>query len=230
MSYASWAHVSPTSGSGTESGFATNWTADVHTGRNQRTTSAQYSTGSITRTANIIQAGADLFINVTNPSGTTNAQHGGSSTYNASSSGGSLTIQGTTNAKSLNYTLQSIQGVDESLALTLPATYTANSNTTTKGANITGDPGQTAAFGFSIPLTIPENTTVGTLGCMVVIEGSDGNGSTVTWNVTIIVAAGEPYLFLNKMDSTTDAIVNLTAAGTPAQTITVFSNTSWNIS
>lgn len=227
MAYASWAHVSPSSGSGNSS---TSWTADANTGRNQRTTTAQYKAGSITRTANIIQAGAPLFITVTNPAGTSDAQHGGTSTYNASNSGGSLNITGTTNAKKITYSLQSISGVDGSLAITLPANYTANSNSTVNAANISGDPGATAQFAFSIPLTIPANSTVGTLGCLIHIVGEDANNNTCSWDVTIIETAGDAYLFLNKEDSVDDVTVNLSAAGTPAQTVNVISNTSWTVS
>lgn len=226
MAYANWAHVSPQSGSGNSS---TSWTADVNTGRSERRTSAQYKAGSITRTANIIQAGASVFINVTNPPGTSDVQGGGTSSYSAASSGGNLNIVGTTNAKKLTYSLQFISGVGGQLNISLPANYTANSNSTTNGANISGDPGATAAFAFSIPLTIPANSTEGTLGCLVHIVGEDANNNTCTWDVTIIEASEDPYLFLDKMDSVTDVTVNLSAAGTPAQTVAVYSNTSWTV-
>lgn len=227
MAYASWAHVSPQSGSGNG---ATNWTGDSNTGRNQRTTTAQYKAGSIIRTANIIQAGSPVFINVTNPAGTADAQNGGTSTYNAANTGGNLTIQGTTNAVKLTYSIQSIQGVDGSLSIVLPNSYTANSNSTVNGATITGDPGASAAFSFSIPLTLPANTTVDTLGCLIHIVGEDASNNTCEWDVTIIEAAGDAYLYLDKMNNVTDITVNLSAAGTPAQTVNVLSNTSWTIS
>ena len=84
MSYASWAHVNPSSGSGNSS---TSWTADANTGRSERTTTASYSAGSITRTATIKQAGAPLSILLTSPSGTQNQQGGGSSDASASNTG-----------------------------------------------------------------------------------------------------------------------------------------------
>ena len=78
------------------------------------------------------------------PSGTPNASGGGTSSYNAPNTGGNLTITGTTNAYKLTYSLSSTSGVDGSLAIVLPANYTANSNSTANGAAVSGDPGATA--------------------------------------------------------------------------------------
>ena len=60
-----------------------------------------------------------------------------------------LTIEGTTNSSKLTFSLAS----GGSLPLTLPATYLANSLTTNNGAAITGDPGATQEFPFSIQFT-----------------------------------------------------------------------------
>lgn len=225
MAYANWARVTPSSGSGNQT---TSWTAEQNTGRNQRQTTAYYQAGSISRTATIIQAGSPLYINVTNPSGTQDGNGGGSSQYSTTNSGGTLTIQGKTNAKSLTYSAIGISGVDDVLALTLPSSYTANSSVTQNGANISGDPGKANEFQFSISLTIPQNQTSGTLGCGIMIIGNDENNSVVTWQVNIIQAAGAAYLWVEK-ENQTSVTVNLPYTGTPAQTVDVISNTSWTV-
>lgn len=227
----SWAHVSPSSGSGNGT---TNWTADANTARNhQRNFDAYYVAGSITRTAHIIQAGAALFITGNTPTSQSDSQGGGTSQYSASNAGGNLSIQGTTNAKKITYSLQSAtgHGISESLAITLPSSYTANSASTSNGAAISGDPGyNTGAFSFTIPVTIPTNDSIAIRGCMVhIVAEGDTASETAVWDITIIQAAGDPYLFLDKMDNVNDVTVNLTAEGTPAVPVTVYSNTSWTV-
>lgn len=225
MAYANWARVTPSSGSGNQT---TSWTAEQNTGRNQRQTTAYYQAGSISRIATIIQAGSPLYINVTNPSGTPDGNGGGTSQYSTTNSGGTLTIQGKTNAKSLEYTAIGISGVDDVLQLTLPEYYTANSALTQNRANVSGDPGKAAEFQFQISVQIPQNQTAGTLGCGITITGTDGNNSYVSWQVNIIQAAGSAYLWVEK-ENQTSVTVNLSYTGTPAQTVDVISNTSWTV-
>lgn len=226
-----WAHVSPSSGSGNGT---TNWTADANTARNhQRSFDAYYVAGSITRTAHIIQAGADLFINGVNPTSSSDQQGGCTSLYNASNAGGNLSIQGTTNAKKITYSLQSAtgHGISGSIAITLPSSYTANSSSTDNGDPISGDPGyNTGAFSFTIPITIPQNPSTEIHGCVIhIVAEGDTASETVIWDVTIVQAAGDAYLFLDKLNNVNDITVNIPAAGTPAQTVAVLSNTSWTI-
>ena len=231
MAIPSWAHVSPSSGSGNDT---TSWTADANTARNhQRNFDAYYVAGSITRTAHIIQAGAELFITGTNPSSSSDSQGGCTSLYNASNAGGNLSIQGTTNAKKITYSLQSAtgHGIAGSIAITLPSSYTANSASTNNGSAISGDPGyNTGAFSFTIPITIPQNSSTEIHGCMIhIVAEGDTASETVVWDITIVQAAADPYLFLDKMDNVNDVTINLSAAGTPAQTMAVLSNTSWTV-
>lgn len=229
MAIQNWASVSPQSGSGNGS---TTWTAQVNTARHtQRSFDAYYTAGSITRTVHIIQAGSDLYINGSNPQASSDGAGSSTSLYNASNAGGNLTIQGNTNAKKITYETQTVtgHGVEASLAIQLPSSYTANGATTNNGANITGDPGLQGEFSFSFPITIPQNASMEVRGCIIHIEAQgDTSSETESWDITIVQAAADPYLWVGKT-SQTEATVSLNAEG-DAQTLAVYSNTSWTVS
>lgn len=200
MAYASWVSPNKTTGNGNDT---VAWTGSVHTGRSARTTSATFSASGVeSKTLTIIQAGATEFVTV-------------ESTAAVAKAGGTVTITGTSNSSKLTFSLTGTNGI----GLTLPASYTANSVTTTNGAAITGDPGAVQQYTFSITFTgISENTTVDPRTSQITVTA---NGSqTSTCDVT--QAAGDAYLTI---DPTT---INLTAAGT-AVNVTVSSNTSWSI-
>ena len=228
MAKPEWASVSPgTSGSGSPTGYTTSWTATARTGRSGRSGTASYKSGSLTRTLTINQLGATLFIEMTNPAGTATSG-GGTSTYNIPSTSGTITLTGKSNAKKLTFSLANSQDTAGMLDITLPNTYTAGGVTTNNGVAITGDPGNEQEFAFSISFSVTANSTVGNLGRVVHIEGEGDNNETYTWDITIIQAAGEAYLWLGKVGDTTVSIT-IPAAGTPAQDVLVFSNTSWTI-
>jgi hypothetical protein len=73
----------------------------------------------------------------------------------ADKTAGKVTITGKTNSKSLTFAF-----VGDSVDVTLPSTYTASGKSTSNGAAITGDPGASAEFAFSITLDIPLNDTI----------------------------------------------------------------------
>ena len=201
MAYASWVTPNKTTGNGNDT---VSWTGQNHTGRNSRTTTATFSASGVeSKTLTIIQAGLTEFVSV-------------DATASVAKAGGSVTITGTSNSPKLTF---SITGTDN-IGLTLPATYTANSVTTTNGAAITGDPGAAQQYTFSITFTgIGENTSISARTAQITVT-ADG-AQTTTCDIT--QAAGDAYLTISP------TTINLTAAGT-AVNVSVSSNTSWTVS
>lgn len=231
MAKAPWAIPNTLSGSGNST---TSWTATAYEGRTARETTAVYmdTNGMYSRNCHITQAGKLLFITLSNPSGTS-SNNGGTSNYSAQQAGETLTITGRTNAASITYETFGLDPgeVDGSINVRLSETYTANSTTTTNGVAITGDPGSGQGFNFSIPVTIPENTQLdSTLGIGIRITASDGNGNTAVWQIRITQVGVASYLYIGSNGNTQDISITIPADGTPAQSVNVYSNTSWTIS
>lgn len=204
MAYASWANPNKTSGNGNDT---VSWSASEHTGRNNRTTTATFSaSGTEDKTLTIIQSGKTEFVTI-------------ESTAAVAKAGGTVTITGTSNSSKLTFTLTGTNGI----GLTLPATYTANSVSTNNGAAITGDPGATQQYNFSITFTgIDENTTIASKTSQLTV--TPNSGSSAASVCTITQAAGDAYLTISPNS------ITIPAAGTPAQSVSVSSNTNWSIS
>jgi len=201
MAYASWVTPNKVSGSGNDS---VSWTGSAHTGRSSRTTTATFAASGVeSKTLTIIQAGKTEFVDIDD-------------TASVSKSGGTLTITGTTNSSKLTFSLTG----SNDIGLVLPASYLANSVSTNNGAAITGDPGASQQFTFSITFTgIGENTSIDALVSQLTVTTNNGTTDTCT----ITQAAGDAYLTISP------TTINLTAAGT-AVSVSVSSNTSWTIS
>ena len=201
MSYASWLTPSKLSGSGNDS---VNVTANAsNTGRNSRSTTVTFKAvgvSDVVRTVN--QAGKPEFALFS------------SSTAAADKLGQTLTLSGTSNSSELTFSL----GTDN-IGLTLPSTYTAAGTTTNNGAAITGDPGATQEYAWSIVFTIPANTGTTALTTQVVVTDDGGNQSTCT----ITLAAGDATL------SVSPNSVDLPWDGSTSGTFTVTSNTNWTV-
>ena len=202
MAYASWVTPNKVSGSGNDT---VSWTGSAHTGRSSRTTTATFSASGVeSKTLTIIQAGKTEFVDMDD-------------TATVAKTGGTVTISGTSNSSKLTF---SITGTDN-IGLTLPASYTANSVSTTNGASITGDPGATQQYAFSITFTgIGANTGTSALTAQITVTDNAGHTDTCT----ITQAAGDATL------SISPTTINLTAAGVADNSVTVTSNTSWSIS
>lgn len=202
MAYASWVTPNKTSGSGNDT---VSWTGSTHTGRSSRTTTATFSASGVeSKTLTIIQAGKTEFVDLDN-------------TATVAKTGGTVTISGTSNSSKLTF---SLTGTDN-IGLTLPASYTANSVSTTNGASITGDPGATQEYSFSITFSnIGANGSVSDLTAQLTVTDNAGHTDTCT----ITQAAGDATL------SISPTTINLTAAGVADNSVTVTSNTSWSIS
>lgn len=200
MAYASWAHPSKTQGNGDDS---VTWTGSPHTGRVQRTTQATFAAAGVTsKLLTINQAGKQEFVDMDD-------------TASISQDGGNTTISGTTNSKKLTFSKS-----NDNIGITLPAQYNAGGVQTNNGAEITGDPGASAQFNFSIGLTgIGANPGVTPRTCQLIV--TDDAGHTDTCLIT--QAAGAAYLTISP------TTIDLNADG-DEQSVAVSSNTSWSIS
>ena len=201
MAYASWVTPSKTSGSGDDT---VSWSATEHTGRTARTTTATFSASGVeSKTLTITQSGASEFVTI-------------DATATVAKTGGSVTITGTSNSPKLTFT----ETGTDNIGIDLPATYTANSVSTNNGAAISGDPGATQAYAFSITISnIAANT--GTSSKTSQITVTPDSGTAAVCNIT--QAGADPTL------SISPSSITIPAAGT-AQSVSVTSNTSWSIS
>ena len=206
MAYANWLVPSKTQGSGNDT---VNVTAGTdNTGRSPRQTAMTFKAANCEDVVrNVIQAGKPEFVNI-------------QSAAAVSKDGvATLTIEGTSNSSKLTFSLAS----GGTLVLTLPGTYLANSLTTNNGAAITGDPGATQEFPFSIQFTdIPRNLVLSEKTAQLIV--TDNAGHTATCVIT--QAAGDPIL------EVTPASVQLDWNAATAQTsasFSVTSNTNWTI-
>ena len=205
MAYASWANPNKTSGNGNDT---VSWSASAHTGREARQTTATFAASGVeSKTLTIIQSGKTEFVSFD------------SATAAVDKTGGTLTITGTSNSSKLTFALTGTNGI----GLVLPSSYTANSVTTNNGTAITGDPGAAQQYAFSITFSnIAENASVSSLTSQLTVTPNSGSSAAVT--CTITQAAGDAYLTISP------ATITIPAAGTPAQSVTVTSNTNWTIS
>jgi hypothetical protein len=198
MAKPNWVTTTPSSGSGNGT---VNVGGSVHTGRSQRTGTLTYkATGVTDITQNMSQEAKPEFVSINNVS--------------AAKEGGTVTITGSTNSSKLTFSL----GTGD-ITVTLPDNYSAGGATTANGAVITGDPGASAQFEFSLPITVPENETIAATTRAVIVTANGGQQATST----ISQAAGDPTLTVSP------GSITLTAAGT-AVAVTVTSNTNWTVS
>lgn len=205
MAYASWVNPNKTSGNGNDT---VSWSASAHTGREARQTTATFAASGVeSKTLTVIQSGKTEFVSFD------------SATAAVDKAGGTLTITGTSNSSKLTFALTGTNGI----GLVLPSSYTANSVSTTNGAAITGDPGASQQYAFSITFSnIGENTTISSKTSQLTVTPNSGSSAAVTCNIT--QAAGDAYLTISPTS------ITIPAAGTPAQSVSVSSNTNWTIS
>ena len=201
MAKASWAVVNPSSGNGNKTINVSS--SAEHTGRSARNTILTITAANVeAKTVNVTQQGKPEFTN--NNSDTATAVKGGQN----------VTISGVSNSNKLTFSL----GTGD-LNITLPTSYTAGGVTTNNGAAITGDPGATAQYNWSIVITVAENTTIGPISKQIIVTDEGGNTDTCV----LTQAAGDAYLTVSK------SAIELTYQGT-AVSFNVESNTSWTIS
>ena len=200
MAYASWANPNKTSGSGNDT---VNWGASEHTGRLLRTTHATFKADGVNDVdLEINQTGKTEFVDI-------------AASAAVQKTGGTITITGTSNSKKLTFSLSN-NGIN------LPAvtTYIAASQSATSGSDISGDPGATQQYTFSVTFAdIPANTAAAAKTSQLTVTTDNGT----TDSCTITQAAADPTL------SISPATITIPAAGTPAQSVAVTSNTNWTV-
>lgn len=200
MAKANWAVVSPSQGSGNATVNVSSSAA--HTGRNVRTTVLTITAANVAaKTVNVTQQGKPAYVDAIDNAA---AEKGGQN----------VTISGKSNAAKLTFSL----GTGE-LEITLPSQYTAGGVKTNNGTAISGDPGASAEYDFSIVITVPENATIGELSRQIVVSDGDGNTDTCLLTQT----AGDAMLVVSK------TAIELAYTG-EAVSFDITSNTSWVIS
>lgn len=201
MAKASWAVVNPSQGSGNKTVNVTS--SGEHSGRNVRTTTLTITAANVTPVnVTVNQAGKPAYV------------QNNSDTASAAKGGQNVTISGTANSKKLTFTLG-----NGDLPISLPSTYTAASLSTNNGAEISGDPGATQEYNWSIVITVAANAGVTELSRQIIVTDEGGNADTCV----LTQAAGSATLTVNK------TTIELDYQGT-AQSFNITSNTSWTIS
>lgn len=199
MAKANWVKVSPSSGSG-DATVNVSSTA-IHTGRKARTSVLTWKAANVQDVVrSVAQAGKPEFVDIADAA-------------NADKEGKVVTISGVSNSAKLTFSL----GTGD-LLITLPASYKANSVTTNNGASISGDPGASAEYNFSISITVPANEGVVALTRQIIVEDEAGNRDVCT----LKSAAGEAFIIV------AEGIIELDYLGTPVS-VFVDSNTNWTI-
>ena len=200
MAYANWLSPSKTSGNGNDT---VNVSAlSSNTGRNSRSTTVTFKAANcddVLRT--VLQQGK---------AETSSIQ----STAASESTGGTVTITGTSNSSKLTFSLGT-----GTLQLSLPSTYTAAGLTTNNGAAISGDPGAVQEYNFSIAFSVPANTDVGSKSRQIIVTDNAGNA----YICTLTLAAGAAYLNVSPV------YIELPWDGSSSASFTVESNTNWSI-
>ena len=205
MAYSAWLVPSKTSGSGNDT---VNVTAGAdNTGRNARSTNMTFKAANCEDVVRqVTQAGKPEFVSI-------------QATAAIDKTGGTITITGTTNSSKLTFSLAS----GGTLELTLPSRYLANSVSTNNGAAISGDPGASQEFPFSIQFAnVGANPTITAKSVQLIVTDNAGNTATCT----ITQAAGDPTLSVSPASVQLDW--NAATAETSAS-FTVTSNTNWTI-
>ena len=200
MAKANWLKVGPSQGSGNATVNVSS-TAE-HTGRKARTTTLTWKAANVANVVrNVSQAGKPEYVDIADAA-------------SADKLGKIVTISGVSNSAKLTFSF----GTGDLLDITLPNTYTANSVATNNGAAISGDPGATAEYNFSISITVPANNDITAKTRQIIVEDEAGNRDVCT----LTSAAGDAYVTVQ------EGTIELDYLGTPVPW-TVESNTSWTI-
>lgn len=200
MAKANWAVVNPSQGSGNATVNVSSSTE--HTGRNVRTTVLTITAANVeAKTVNVTQQGKPAYVDAIDNAA---AEKGGQN----------VTISGKSNAAKLTFSLGT-----GNLEVTLPTQYTAGGVKTNNGVAISGDPGASAEYDFSIVITVPENTSIEELTRQIVVSDDEGHTDTCLLTQT----AGDAMLEVSKTS------IELAYTG-EAVSFDITSNTSWTIS
>lgn len=199
MAKATWAVVNPSQGSGNATVSVSS--SAPHTGRSVRTTTLTITAANVAeKTVAVTQQGKPAYVD---------AQESAT----AAKGGQNVTISGKANSAKLTFTLGT-----GTLNVTLPSQYTAGGVKTNNGSAISGDPGASAEYDFSIVISVPANTGTAALTRQIIV--TDENGKTDTCLLT--QTAGDATLTVSKTS------IELAYTG-EAVSFDITSNTSWVI-
>lgn len=199
MAKATWAVVNPSQGSGNATVSVSS--SAPHTGRSVRTTTLTITAANVAeKTVAVTQQGKPAYVD---------AQESAT----AAKGGQNVTISGKANSAKLTFSLGT-----GTLNVTLPSQYTAGGVKTNNGNAISGDPGASAEYDFSIVISVPANTGTSTLTRQIIV--TDENGKTDTCLLT--QTAGDATLTVSKTS------IELAYTG-EAVSFDITSNTSWVI-
>lgn len=200
MAKANWVKVNPSSGSG--NGTVNVSSTAEHTGRKPRTSILTWKAANVQDIQRTVsQAGKPEYVDIADAASSDKA-------------GKVVTISGVSNSAKLTFTF----GTGNLTNISLPSTYTANSVNTTNGAAISGDPGASAEYNFSIAITVPANSGTTTLSRQIIVTDEAGHTDVCT----LTLAAGDAYVTVQ------EGTIELDYLGTPV-TVSVQSNTSWTV-
>lgn len=200
MAKANWVKVNPSSGSG--NGTVNVSSTAEHTGRKVRTSVLTWKAANVQDIQRTVsQAGKPEYVDIADAA-------------SSDKTGKVVTISGVSNSAKLTFSL----GTGNLTNISLPSTYTANSVSTSNGAAISGDPGASAEYNFSIAITVPANSGTISLSRQIIVTDEAGHTDVCT----LTLAAGDAYVTVQ------EGTIELDYLGTPVP-VTVESNTSWTV-
>lgn len=222
MAKPSWLTITPMQGSGNRT---VSNSASPHTGRNTREGTVTITAAGVATpvTYRVIQEALPEYV-----------QWSGGTEMAVSVKGGNVVITGNSNSKKLAFDWvvpaggtepeidangnTSTSGVNYP-TVSIPNTYLAGGVTTSNNAAITGDPGATSAYNFSIELNFPVNDAVVDVYRTLRVTA---NGSQVA-QIVLKQTAGAARIELSVSE------ITIPQDGS-AVTINIVSNTDWTIS
>ena len=200
MAKANWVKVNPSQGSGDATVNVSS--TSEHTGRKARTTTLTWKAANVADVVrNVSQAGKPEYVDIDDAA-------------SADKGGKVVTISGVSNSAKLTLSF----GTGDLTNISLPNTYIANSVTTSNGSAISGDPGASAEYNFSISITVPANNDTTAKTRQIIVTDEAGNRDVCT----LTSAAGDAYVTVQS------GTIELDYHGTPVPW-TVESNTTWSI-
>lgn len=199
MGKANWLKVTPQQGSGNATVNVSSITE--HTGRKARTSVLTWKAANVEDVVrNVSQAGKPEYVDIDDAAA-------------AEKSGKVVTISGVSNSARLTFSLGT-----GNLDVNLPTIYVANSSNTSNGAAITGDPGASSEYNFSISITVPANNDLSAKTRQIIVTDEAGHQDVCT----LTSAAGDAYVTVQA------GTIELDYKGTAVQW-SVESNTTWTI-
>lgn len=197
-----WLTVDPSTGSG--NGTISN-SAAAHTGRVARV-------GTVTVTG--VGVSTPSTYEVTQSPKAEFASFGNGAEMSAPKTAGKVTVEGKSNSSKLTFSW-----AGENYNVELPLSYQANGNSTNNGESLTGDPGATSEYNFSVELDFPLNDTIEEVVRTLIVTANGGQAK----QIAIKQAAGDARL------SVTPTKITIPQDGT-AVSVNVESNTGWSLS